>query len=149
MRHLQFDVVGVPGAQGSKVKTAYGPLRESSKKVAPWRQDVVAAAQTAMGDGWVTIDGPARVLLLFRFRRPKSHYGTGRNAGVVKASAPRFPVSRAHGDGDKLERSTWDALVLAGVVADDALFVVQSAAKRWCHAGESPGATVRVGEIGP
>ena len=29
----------------------------------------------------------------FYFDRPKSHYGTGRNEGIVRDSAPGYPVT--------------------------------------------------------
>ena len=42
---LEFRINGVPGAQGSKVQTRWGSMRESSKKVAPWRQAVMWATE--------------------------------------------------------------------------------------------------------
>jgi hypothetical protein len=44
MREILIRVIGIPGAQGSKKLTRYGAMIESSKKVAPWRQDVKSAA---------------------------------------------------------------------------------------------------------
>ena len=34
------------------------------------------------------LEGPLEATLLFYFSRPKHHYGSGRNAGTVKESAP-------------------------------------------------------------
>ena len=36
---------------------------------------------------------PVSVALVFRLTRPKSHYGTGRNAGKLKPSAPQYPLA--------------------------------------------------------
>ena len=47
MKELEFRVVGIPAPQGSKTLTRYGALMESSKKVKPWRQDVIHAALEA------------------------------------------------------------------------------------------------------
>ena len=128
---LLIDVKGVPGAQGSKKHVGRGIMRESSKKVAPWRSDVRDAALTAMGGTWQPLTGPVTVDVTFYFPRPKSHYGTGRNTDTLKLGAPATPTSRAHGDIDKLARSTLDALVSAGVMHDDALVVDLTARKRW------------------
>ena len=141
-----FDVTGTPGAQGSKafkgVRNGRAVMVESSAKVRPWRQDVVAAALEELGrQGRPAFANAVTVDLLFRFRRPKSHYGTGRNAGVLKDSAPKFPTSRAVGDADKLARSTLDALVTAGVLADDSLVVDLNVHKRYWH---TPGASIWV-----
>ncbi len=132
MPGLSFDVKGVPGAQGSKRHVGRGIMVESSKKVAPWRSDVRDAALAAMSDNdWLTLTGPVTIDVTFCFPRPRSHYGTGRNAGTLKPSAPTHPTSRAHGDIDKLVRSTLDALVSAGVLHDDSLVVNLHAYKRW------------------
>ena len=68
-----------------------------------------------------------RVGVWFIYGRPKSHYGTGRNVGVVKASAPYYKASAP--DLDKLQRALGDALTQAGILRDDALIVVWDAAK--------------------
>ena len=131
MRVLSFAVRGVPGAQGSKRHVGRGIMRESSKKVAPWRSDVRDAALAAMPDDWQPLTGPVTVDVTFYFPRPRSHYGTGRNGDTLKPSAPTHPTSRAHGDIDKLVRSTLDALVRAGVMHDDSLVADLIACKRW------------------
>lgn len=128
---LGIDVQGIPGAQGSKRHVGRGIMVESSKKVAPWRTDVRDAAIAAMGDDWRPLTGPVTVDVTFYFLRPRSHYGTGRNCDTLKPSAPTHPTSRAHGDLDKLVRSTLDALVSAGVLHDDSLVVDLTARKRW------------------
>lgn len=134
---LSFTVKGIPGAQGSKQgfaisrKGADGSREftgkvaqvESSKKVAPWRADVRKAAEDAMPEGFKSFDGPCYVVMLFTMTRPKSHYRTGRNAHLLKDSAPKYVTSSAAGDLDKLVRSTSDALTSAGVWLDDSLMV--------------------------
>lgn len=109
-------VHGDPAPQGSKKfvglakSTGRGILVESSKRVKPWRQDVVAAAQKAM-EGFVTFDGALVVKMVFTLPKP--------------ASAPKrrrtWPNKKP--DVSKLARSTEDALVTAGAVKDDARIV--------------------------
>lgn len=48
------------------------------------------------------------VVVAARLPRPKSHYGTGRNAGLLKASAPSLHTSKP--DLDNLAKMILDAL---------------------------------------
>lgn len=69
--------------------------------------------------------------LTYTIARPESHYGTGRNAGQLKAGAPQYPTARSGGDIDKLERNILDALQEAGVLVDDAQVIEVSHHKRY------------------
>lgn len=139
---LSFRVYGMPAPQGSKRHVGDGVMVESSKRVKPWRQDVKHAALDAIsGRGWQQPAGAVWVAITFRLPRPKGHYGTGRNAGLIKDSAPRRPAVRP--DIDKLVRSTLDALTESGAVRDDAQVVSLSTSKFYAD-GEQPGATVEV-----
>ena len=60
----------------------------------------------------------------FWLPRPKSHYGTGRNAGKVKKSAPVVP----HQDVDNLLKGAMDAA--SGVLYEDDKQVVGVSAKK-------------------
>ena len=54
------------------------------------------------------IDFPIRMDLFFFFSRPKSHYGTGKNASNLKSSAPRFHTTKP--DIDNLYKFVTDSL---------------------------------------
>ena len=144
MTTLHFTVHGMPAAQGSKRYVGHGVMVESSKKVKPWRQDVVAAALRAMeaDHEFEMFTGPVEVTIDFFFARPKSHSGTGRNNGVLKVNAPLYVSTRP--DIEKLERSTHDALTTAGVWRDDALVVKHTGSKRY---GIRPCAVITVTEV--
>lgn len=121
---LVVDVVGLPAPQGSK-KGFYNAslgrvqMTESSKKVKPWRQDVVAAAQAqAVETGWVAPVGPVEILLCCFMPRPKYHYRTGAHANELKPTAPTWVDKKP--DADKVARSTLDALTTSAVIRDDA-----------------------------
>jgi crossover junction endodeoxyribonuclease RusA len=133
------DVRGIPGAQGSKRHVGNGVMVESSAKVKPWRQDVKAAAETALtaSDWPQPCQQPVHLRAIFTFTRPRSHYRTGKFADQLRDDAPLYVTSRGAGDLDKLERSTNDALTAAGVVADDALIVTSRTSKVY---GEQSGA---------
>jgi crossover junction endodeoxyribonuclease RusA len=110
----EITVRGIPAPQGSK--TQWGA--ESSKKVRPWREAVRGKAQDALDNGEQPIAGPVAVRIAFYLPRPKSHYYTGKRAGVLRDDAPDYCDKRP--DVDKLVRSTLDALTSAGAYADDA-----------------------------
>lgn len=109
-----ITVYGTPAPQGSKrfvgVHAGRGVMVESSKKVKPWRQDVVAAAKEALG-GATALDGNLLVRMVFTLPKPSS------------APKKRRTWPNKKPDVSKLARSTEDALVTAGVIADDARIV--------------------------
>lgn len=130
---IEFTVLGRARPQGSKKafkhpSTGRIILTEQSKQVGPWRENVRGEALRAgLGD---PVDGPVMVHVVAVFARPKSHYRTGKNAHLLKDSAPATPTTRSVGDIDKLARAVLDALT--GVVfMDDSQVVALVAAKRW------------------
>lgn len=134
-------VPGVPAPQGSKRylgRSKAGKVRmmESSKRAAPWRADVRAKAEAIM-DGLEPSPHAIVISARFIFTRPKDHYGTGRNAGVLKERAPRAPIVPP--DLDKLERAVLDALT--GIAYhDDKQVVAMNTAKEY---GNVAGAEIR------
>lgn len=146
---LVVVVAGTPAPQGSKTRMGNGAMVESSPAVRPWREAVRHEADlAARARGWAP-PAAARVVAVFTLRRPAHHYGTGRNAHLLKGSAPRYPTGRP--DVDKLARSTLDALTDAGVLGDDAHAVQLVAAK--CYPGgdldalDGPGAVITVVDL--
>jgi Holliday junction resolvase RusA-like endonuclease len=135
---IRFEVQGQPAPQGSKRHVGNGRMVEQSKAVIPWRQDVKAAAQAAMGWGQQPpLQGPVALAVTFALPKP--------------ASAPKrkrtWPARRP--DLDKLLRSTLDALT--GVVfADDGQVVSVQAAKAYVNEGThlvTPGAVLMIWEV--
>lgn len=136
MTEITFTIPGQPAGQGSKVRNRYGGVREDSKKTAPWRADVKLRAELAM-TGRDMLTGPVEILADFALQRPKAHYGTGRNAGTLKPSAPIWCEGTP--DADKLARAIGDALT--GVVfKDDSQVAKWTIWKRY----GTPGAVINV-----
>lgn len=138
---IQFEVVGKPATQGSKVEQvirnrqgnpvikkgrALTIIREDNPRLAQWRQEVAHAAR-AVYDGELFI-GAMTMALTFVRPRPKSHYGTGRNAGVLKRSAPTYPTTMP--DCSKLARAVEDALTDV-IWKDDSQVVDSHVTKKW------------------
>lgn len=135
MTALTIDVLGTPAPQGSK-KGFYNPrlgrvqiVEDAKVKTKTWRQDVLAAAVDAQPHDWAPIDGPVWIEAVFYFDRPAAHFGTGRNAGTLKDSAPPRPSVKP--DIDKVLRATLDALADAGCYVNDSRVVSVTAEKRY------------------
>lgn len=133
---VHVDVLGIPAPQGSKRHVGRGILVESSTKVGPWREAVVAAA-TNQGAANTRLDGPIHVDVSFYMPRPKSHF---RANGELKPTAPFVQVNTP--DLDKLLRSTLDALVQAAVIADDSRVQHIEARKLYATSERAPGALI-------
>ena len=118
---------------------------ESSKRVPKWRRAIADAARAAMdllpADEQRAATGAVSVTLDFLLPRPKGHLGTGRNAGVLRESAPVDPLSKP--DLDKLARAVLDALTGIAWV-DDAQVTDLVAAKRFSPRPDQAGVHVRV-----
>jgi Holliday junction resolvase RusA-like endonuclease len=143
---LTFTVVGTPIPQGSHkayVVNGYAKITDDNEKTKPWRQDVKHAALDARGDR-PPLDGPVVVQVRFVMPRAKGHFRTGRNAHLLRDTAPPFPAGKP--DVDKLQRSLLDALTAAGVFRDDAQVVRIYAEKVFAdhRFGEIPCAHVAV-----
>ena len=125
---LTCIIPGTPQQQGSKRNVGGNRFIEANKNLAPWRADAIAYLQ-AEWRGRGPITEPVSLDVAFDFARPASHYGTGRNAGVLKDSAPGGKATAP--DLDKLCRALGDALTQSGVLRDDALIVEWVARKQW------------------
>lgn len=69
-----------------------GDFLSQIKKVAPWDPML----------------GPIEMNVTFAFSRPLSHYGTGKNAGVLKANAPYWHTTKP--DRDNCDKFCMDAM---------------------------------------
>jgi Holliday junction resolvase RusA-like endonuclease len=123
---LRLEVFGQPAPQGSKRAfinrhTGRAHVIESSHdRVKSWRQAVLEACREAMTSR-EPFTAPVKVRMTFIMPRPKSHYRTGKNAHLLKDSAPLYPGGTP--DLSKLCRATEDALTDAGAWTDDSLVV--------------------------
>lgn len=126
---VRFTVPGIPQQQGSKRYVGKGISIEANKKLGPWRTDAMLAAYDAKPnrDSGPTFTGPVEVYVRFSFPRPRSHYGTGRNVGRIKDSAPQFHAVAP--DLDKLQRALGDVLTQSQVIRDDCLIASWNAKK--------------------
>jgi Holliday junction resolvase RusA-like endonuclease len=135
--HLAFTVYGKPQPAGSKrafavrkggVATGQIAVTDANPKAKSWQREVSDVARWKMQErpDWTPFDydlwfGPLVVAMTFYVARPKSHYGTGKNADTLKPSAPTYPTGKP--DALKLARGTEDACT--GIVWRDDAQVVE------------------------
>lgn len=155
-----FEVAGRPRGKGSP--TYHGIVRKDGSIVTrpngypvvvvhepddaiAWQAAVASAAMMARtrAKGSVLF-GPIAVTVRTYRSRPKGHYGTGRNEGLLKTTAPRWPSQKP--DVDKLVRNALDGMT--GVVyRDDGQVVQLVAQKRYAPLGEPEGLVVEVATL--
>lgn len=145
LRTITFTVPGKPVPQGGMRAFAKGNkafiTHSKPKEIGDYRARVALAAQMSEAK---PLDGPVELAATFFFDRPKSHYGTGKNARVLKASAPRYPTGRP--DLDKVERALLDAL--SGICFhDDSQVVEMNTAKAYALDGEGASTVVSLWDL--
>lgn len=142
---IEFFVPGIPKPAGSKrffglsKKTGRAIISDDSGKAGQdWRGDVKTfAVQCKPETPWT---GPVGMELTFAFPRPKSHFGGGKNADVLKASAPSCHIIKP--DATKITRAVEDALT--GIIwRDDSQIIEQHIRKTFGNSG----VFVRVWEV--
>lgn len=140
---IRLQVAGIPAPQGSKSAFVRGGraviVEGSSAKGraghAAWRQAVATAARDWLEQHPQSpLSEPARVTLQFRFP-------------LVASDRYRYWHVTSP-DLDKLARSVGDALVSAGLLADDRFICELHAEKRYCAAGEVAGCVIEVCALG-
>lgn len=126
---MKITVYGKAAPAGSKTagvsKSGKLFVRDSSKGSYEWKKNVAREAAAAMARAPL-FAGALEASFTFYVPRPKGHYGTGKNAHVLKASAPDHPTTKP--DVLKLARAVEDGMT--GVVyRDDAQIVTEKIRK--------------------
>mgnify|MGYP000554286516 CR=1 FL=1 len=99
-----------------------------------WKAAIQAQLERYAGK---CIESPMVVKMTFYFPRPKSHFGTGRNAEKLKPKSPKFHLQKP--DADNLAKAVMDALSEKsgmGLWKDDTQVVSLTIFKEW--AGSHP-----------
>lgn len=118
--------------------------RDSNKKSKDWMQEVKSAAISQLGEIKL-LTGPIELTAEFYFARPSSHYGSGKNANVLKPSAPI--VHAQSPDLAKLLRSLEDALTKVVWLDDKQVFRYGNGTQRlWTESHEKTVVRIRAWE---
>lgn len=151
---FSFFVTGQAVPQGSKTafisKSTGRPIVvDKDVRLPRWRATVTDAALTRKENSTLftfPMTAPLAVTITFVMERPRTHYGTGKNANAIKKSAPKWPAKMP--DIDKLLRAILDACTDAQVWRDDGQVVWLQAAKRYRDATplRGPGVHISIAE---
>lgn len=136
-------VEGKPATQGSKRGIPFKKrgsdglgvrLIDDNPRTKEWRRHV----RDTVRETWdkPSLSCPVFLSCTFWLRRPKSHYGTGRNANKQRDHAPLFPTTKP--DSLKLARAVEDALTGLCWI-DDSQVVQHTIRKRYAMRGELEG----------
>lgn len=135
---IAFTVFGKPAQMGSKRAFMRPGMKapvlvdDNSAKRKQWAGAFADKAAEAM-NGAPLVDGPVYVDITFYFARPGSHFGSGKNAGKLKDSAPTAHAQSP--DLDKLVRCALDAMT-GTVYRDDKQVCSLRAGRCWTEAQE-------------
>lgn len=145
---LSFYATGDPKAQPRARATIRGKhaglwTPETAKG---WKESVRFAAYDAWQKiGKPVFQGPIRVDAHFNFPRPKSHFGTGKNAGNVKSTAPNHHFIKP--DRDNLDKALLDALTVLGIWKDDCQVCAGEIQKTYAIGDYAGGVSVTVTQL--
>lgn len=131
---LHLLIPGDPRTQGNPQHFQNGGMAYP-KSTVRHRAYVASSLATAWA-GQPPIRESVILLADFHIARPAGHFGTGRNAGRLKASAPIY--HEQVGDVDKYCRLIMDALTESAVWADDKLAGRVTGEKHWTQPGSGP-----------
>ena len=107
-----------------------------------WKLSVRAAAKELWDRQ--PFQGPIRVSITAFFPRPKSHFYTGKRAGIKRDDAPEYHTGKP--DRDNLDKAILDALTNAGIWKDDAQVCAGCISKRYADT-QTPGAYIEVSNL--
>ena len=143
MNAFTIDVIGLPVSQGSLVSNGFGKGLRYPNEVSlkSWRHMIISMINDAKPKTWQP-NLPVSITATFRFPRPANHYGTGRNLGCLKPTAPDWKTTKP--DLDKTLRAVGDSLEQAGLITGDQQIVGINAAKRYVVTNEAPGLLLTV-----
>ena len=143
---LRFFVPGKPIGKGRPRFVRATGRAYTPAKTANYETLVKLAAMDAANKADMRpIEGAVRLTVEAKFERPASHYGTGRNAATLKATAPARPTGKP--DADNILKAIGDAG--NGVLwRDDSQIVSVRVHKWYCFPNEAEGVLIDVAGIG-
>ncbi len=120
---LHFEIAGTPKAKKRHRSTTQKGLKFSRNYNPSAKEEELFLKEVMRELGYINkIKGPIYVESIFCFKRPKSHFGTGKNSELLKKSAPKYHITKP--DIDNLEKFLFDSLT--GYLWKDDSQIIQS-----------------------
>ena len=141
---ITFKVLGTPKPQSRPKAFSRGKFTSVYSPVTAWRNDVKYAANKLFEDQGKIV-GAMIVEIEYYFKRPDSHYGTGKNSDIVKKSSPKRMVKRP--DLDNLNKAVLDAMQDSGLIGDDSAVVRLISTKHYVFKDYVEGARIKINPI--
>lgn len=141
MNKITFFVPGEPKPQGRPRAFNRGGFSKVYSPLTEWRCTVLKYASDEL-EKREQLNGPLSVSIRYFFERPKSHFGTGKNSGKLKPSAPDYHVSRP--DLDNLNKAILDAIGDSKLIQNDSQINVLESQKKYCAGHMKPGALIEI-----
>ncbi len=149
MKTISFFVEGDPKGQPraracirGKHAGVYDPGTADAWKMAvaeAWRHKVAPENAPRL----TPFDTAVSLRLAFCFRRPKSHYCSGKNSDILRDRAPRIHTAKP--DLDNLAKAVMDVLTRLGAWTDDAIVCRLSVSRSWAIG--LPGCQISIAEV--
>lgn len=135
---------GKPFVTPKRTKTGgiYIPVRDDNSKSESWMGKIKRAAEMAMNGREPFANCPVKLTQDFYLERPQNHFGTGKNAGVLKDRCIKAKPFKKP-DRLKLARAIEDALT-GRVYKDDAQIVDGPVRKHYCAPGDMPRVEIQI-----
>lgn len=142
--NISFFVEGEPKAQqrprafAKRMGNKFVARVYESGTAEGWKSQIAMAARPHVAG----LTGPLWLHVVFLFNRPKSHYGTGKNAATLKDSAPVWHTSKP--DSENLVKAVKDCLTQIGMWKDDSQVCSEFVQKKYVREIDSPGALIEI-----
>jgi Holliday junction resolvase RusA-like endonuclease len=148
---ITFFVAGDPKPQprqrhrafmmGSQIVTQnYTP---AGAPVNTWKDLIALTARDLLPAS--PLSGPLKVDATYRFRRPKSHFRTGKYSGELRADAPVYHTKKP--DRDNLDKAFLDIMTQIRFWRDDCQVVAGEVKKVYAGPEERPGACFTISKL--
>tara|TARA_R110001632_G_scaffold217573_1_gene346286 strand:- start:4 stop:462 length:459 start_codon:yes stop_codon:yes gene_type:complete len=136
---MKFFIAGTPRPQGRPRAFVRGNHAAVFSPTTEWKEAVKYAAMPLSKE---VIINALHVDIEYLFPRPKSHYGTGKNARILKKKSPVLMIKKP--DLDNLNKAVIDAMQDIQIYSDDSQIINLTSRKRYAVDGETPGAQVEL-----
>jgi len=129
----------IPGKPIAKARPRFARMGKFVRTYSDQESAASYWVQIAIGQIKKPLDGPVKLKAFFYLPRPKSHFGTGRNSGILKSTAPELPTTKP--DVDNYVKFALDCLNGLAWKDDGQVYFI-GAVKMY---GENPRTEIEIG----